>query len=364
MKDKLIFSNIVENLLNEATKCKNMLEHGEIEAAFKDVEIAPDDFQYVLDYLKKKEIKILYYNEDDEKEETVILTEDEDILKGVDLEDSTRVYLKEIGNIPLLTPKEEVQLAKQIKEGNETARQKLIESNLLYIILERKEDIMSKIAFYFDSENPEKSKLEIEFESIDDAIGDISLSAVTMLFEYLRQKGAPASAEIIEPLRDMLVDIISSYDAANYIEYCETVEKENEDTSEYEEENINPYNVMLNLYDTWLDEFEYSEEELLDLFVKYNLNEEITLEMEDDEPEKAISLYVADKQGDFRICLGKAPSELFGDSLEETIFPLYMTGLVLFDKVCERQKLSEEENNPFRNGVFSMEMFWGNISDR
>ena len=130
---RLVFSNIMEKLLKQAQKNKNVLEYKEVNDAFKNIELTPEKFEWILDYFEKQGVDVLNTNEDEDNDDNFIdddaeeveIIDDADILEGVSLEDPVRMYLKEIGNIPLLTAEEEVFLAQRIEKGDEQARKKL-----------------------------------------------------------------------------------------------------------------------------------------------------------------------------------------------------------------------------------------------
>ena len=137
--------------LVELGKSKNsVLEAGEITEFFKDMPLDAEQMDAVYKYLEEQKIDVLTIaddvNVDDDlllepsdddfvvdEEETVVLDAVE-LLEGVGTEDPVRMYLKEIGTVPLLSATEELELAKRKAEGDEEAKQKLIEANLRLVV--------------------------------------------------------------------------------------------------------------------------------------------------------------------------------------------------------------------------------------
>ena len=145
-----LFTKQLLGLVDLAKTKKNVLQYGEINDAFKGLELGEDKMDLVLEYLEKNNIDILQTGVDDEnaadlliesdddiildEEEEVEIIDDVDVLEGVSTEDPVRMYLKEIGNVPLLSTDEEVELAKRVEEGDEEAKKALTEANLRLVV--------------------------------------------------------------------------------------------------------------------------------------------------------------------------------------------------------------------------------------
>ena len=124
MKQK--FQEKLIELLALGKKKKNILEYQEISDFFKELNLDAEKMELVLDYLDHNGIDVLKIVDDDDDDDEIILTEEDDVEvekidlsvpDGVSVEDPVRMYLKEIGKVPLLSAEEEIELAQKMEAG-------------------------------------------------------------------------------------------------------------------------------------------------------------------------------------------------------------------------------------------------------
>jgi len=125
-EQRLKFQQKLIEILELGKKKKNMLEYQEIADFFKDLNLDPEKFEMVIDYLEQNGIDVLKISNDDDVDDDIILDEEDEVEvekidlsvpEGVSVEDPVRMYLKEIGKVPLLSADEEIELAQNMEDG-------------------------------------------------------------------------------------------------------------------------------------------------------------------------------------------------------------------------------------------------------
>ena len=163
-----IFRETLQKLVEKAKANKGTLNFDEISIAFEGMDLPEEEIEAIYDYLKSQNIivtqgkgpsmdasgeeqdegteEILIDTGDDllddedevieelEEVEEVRVEETAEVLEGVSTEDPVRMYLKEIGNVPLLTSEQEVDLAMRVEAGDVQAKRELTEANLRLVV--------------------------------------------------------------------------------------------------------------------------------------------------------------------------------------------------------------------------------------
>ena len=143
-KNNSNFEEIIQQIITDAKNKRGVIEYKEIFSYFKDNALDDDQEDKVLEELEKAGIDVLRIDNPDEvTDEDIVLDNVEEVdvenidlsvPEGVNVEDPVRMYLKDIGKVPLLTAEQEISLAQRIEMGDEEAKKQLIEANLRLVV--------------------------------------------------------------------------------------------------------------------------------------------------------------------------------------------------------------------------------------
>ena len=163
-EEKAVLAEKLTELVAEGKKKKNVLSYVEIENILKDVQITPDEMSKIYDFLEANGIDVLKMDDKNDEDDTLLQNDDDEagdiddsedidvenidlsVPDGISTSDPVRMYLKEIGQYPLLTADQEIDLSKKIEAGNKPdateseknaakfAQQQLTEANLRLVV--------------------------------------------------------------------------------------------------------------------------------------------------------------------------------------------------------------------------------------
>ncbi len=148
--EKEVLNDSLERLVEVGKQKNSTLDTNDINDFFTGYTLTPEEMDYVYQYLEGKKIDVLRLPDDDLSDPEDLLIDKEimdfsdeeeeidldalDLLDGIGTEDPVRMYLKEIGTVPLLSAKEEMALAEAKSKGDARAKERLIEANLRLVV--------------------------------------------------------------------------------------------------------------------------------------------------------------------------------------------------------------------------------------
>ena len=136
----------IKELMALAKKKKNVLEYQEITDCFAGLGLEIEQIERTVEALEKCGIDVLRITEEEVlpvEDDDIILSEEDEVdvenidlsvPEGISIEDPVRMYLKEIGKVPLLSAEEEIELALRMEQGDEEAKKRLAEANLRLVV--------------------------------------------------------------------------------------------------------------------------------------------------------------------------------------------------------------------------------------
>ncbi|MFR8876208.1 MAG: RNA polymerase sigma factor RpoD [Roseburia faecis] len=124
---KAKFREKLKSLLELGKKKRNILEYQEISDFFRDMNLDEEKMEKVLDFLEANKVDVLRISDGDDEDDDIILDDEDEVEvekidlsvpEGVSVEDPVRMYLKEIGKVPLLSADEEIEMAQKMEAGS------------------------------------------------------------------------------------------------------------------------------------------------------------------------------------------------------------------------------------------------------